>query len=274
MNTPCKAMLRGADAASVAAIAFYGLFRHRPGVWRLMARWGFPGDWCLRLKTRRGVARLVFDPRQTDELTVVDELLYEPLYQTPCDCEVFVDCGAFRGISTVYLQDQVRADATIAIEPQQQNFERLSRRLQVHLPAVKAVNAALGVTSGEVFFAGEGVGGRISEEGIRTRVVGLDDLPELGKAQCLLLKMDVEGAEKDLLPALLPLLPKKCVILLETHYPEHEARQMLRVYEDSGFSVVLLRKRADFEAGVDFIDWELCRGIHDGAHGGAVGDRR
>jgi FkbM family methyltransferase len=231
----------------------------------MAAKLGFRGDWCLRLRTPQEVARLVFDPQQTDELTVVDELLYEGLYRAPCNCDVFVDCGAFRGISTVYLQDQVRAAVTIAIEPQQQNFERLSRRLQVHLPASKAVNAALGVTSGEVFFAGEGVGGKISDEGISTRVVGPDDLPELGKARCLLLKMDVEGAEKDLLPALLPLLPRKCVILLETHYIEEQVRQMLQIYEDSGFSVVLLRKREDFEAGVDFIDWELCRGISSSA---------
>jgi hypothetical protein len=83
----------------------------------------------------------------------------------------------------------------------------------------------------------------------------------------------VEGAEKDLLPALLPFLPRKCVILLETHYMEEQVRQILQIYEDSGFSVVLLRKREDSEAGVDFIDWELCRGIHDGAHGGAVGGK-
>jgi len=259
------AVRRGVDLRSRVAILLFSLFRYRPGVWRMAAKLGFRGDWCLRLRTTQGVARLVFDPQQTDELTVIDELLHEALYRAPCDCDVFVDCGAFRGISTVYLQDQVRAAATIAIEPQQQNFERLSRRLQVHLPAVKAVNAALGVTSGEVFFAGEGVGGKISEEGIRTRVVGLDDLPELGKARCLLLKMDVEGAEKDLLPALLPLLPRKCVILLETHYPEAQVRQMLDPYEDSGFSVVLLRKREDSDVGVDFIDWELRRGMHDGA---------
>jgi hypothetical protein len=55
------------------------------------------------------------------------------------------------------------------------------------------------------------------------------------------------------------------VILLETHYIEEQVRQMLQIYEDSGFSVVLLRKREDFEAGVDFIDWELCRGISSSA---------
>ena len=45
------------------------------------------------------------------------------------------------------------------------------------------------------------------------------ELPEIGTHRCLI-KMDIEGAELEVLPALLPQLHQASVILMELHYTE------------------------------------------------------
>ena len=250
---------RGASVRDKLLIAFYCVARFRPRAWQLLARMAGARDWGIRLAASGGPARVVFNPLSTAELTVVDELLFGELYTLGERFDTLVDCGAFRGISTIYLQDQAKAARVVAFEPQADNFRVLSRRLARHLPEACCINAAVGVESGEVFFEGDGVGGKVSLAGDSVKQVSLSDAPELASAGRLLLKMDIEGAEEQVLPKLLAALPQTCTILLETHFEEAKTAELVLPYETAGFRARVLRKRKDPDSSVWFMDWELER---------------
>jgi FkbM family methyltransferase len=235
------------------------IFRSRPGFWRLVAAAFGAGDWVLTVRTPCGPARLVFDPQQTAELAVVDELLPGRIYIANSRASVLLDCGAFRGISTIYLQDQAKAARVVAFEPQVDNFTVLSRRLAKHLPTATVVNAAVGHSNGEALFDGNGVGGSISAKGSRVRVVRVRDEIRCADKDVLLMKIDIEGAERDLLPDVQGALPINCTIFLETHFAEGTAEAILAPLFGAGFSRREIRRHQHGTSGVQFIDWELKR---------------
>lgn len=257
----CK---RGFSLRDKLAIGLYSVIRHRPGIWSLLAKVVGRGDWHLRLCTPRGAARLVFNPLDPVELTVVDELLFGELYVARRSADVLVDCGAFRGISTIYLQDQLGAETVIAFEPQRDNFVVLQRRLQELSGAVQCKNCAVGDEDKQVFFSGKGIGGAVGKEGSSIGQVRLANIEKIIRAGSLLLKMDVEGAEEVILPDILPFLPQRCVIWLETHFGEDRARELLAPYRAAGFEVSMMRSRPDLASDAVFIDWKLQRNS-DGA---------
>lgn len=247
---------RWRDRIAIVAVL---LFRSRPGFWRLVVKMVGRRDYVIVVRTPCGPARLVFDPLHTSELTVIDELLPGDIYIATRRADRFVDCGAFRGISTIYIEDQVRSGRVTAFEPQADNFAILARRLAEYLPAAVCVNAAVGADNGEVFFGGGGVGGSVGEVGNRVRMVRLRDALSAEKSATLLVKMDIEGAERDVLPDILPELPQACELFLETHFPLALSRSLLEPFRREGFSVIECRCRQERDSDVLFIDWELNR---------------
>ena len=254
-----RLMRRGQDWRDKLLILILVFFRSRPGFWRLAASVFGSRDWVIAVRTPCGPARLVFDPQQTAELAVVDELLPGRVYIAKNHANVFLDCGAFRGISTIYLQDQAKAARVVAFEPQVDNFAVLSRRLSKQLPMATFVNAAVGQANGEALFDGNGVGGSISTSGSPVRMVRVRDEIRCMDKDVLLLKIDIEGGERDLLPDLQSALPGNCTIFLETHFAEKTAEALLAPLRKSGFSCQEVRRHQEAVSGVQFIDWELRR---------------
>lgn len=251
---------RGASLRDRLAIVLLLCFRSRPGLWRLWAKLAGEKDHVIRVATPRAPARLVFNPLDVSELTVIDELLPGDICIVVQLAEVFADCGAFHGISTIYLQDQVKAARVTAYEPQAENFAILARRLGKYLPSAVCVNAAVGQENGEVLFDGGGVGGSVGEVGNRVRMVCLRDELSAERPSMLLVKMDIEGAEREVVPDLLSGLPTTCSLFLETHFVEGEAEILLAPLETAGFSLREVRRRRYKDPKVWFIDWELNRG--------------
>jgi FkbM family methyltransferase len=250
---------RWRDRIAIVAVLF---FRSRPGFWRLLAKLVGDRDHVVTVRTPCGPARLVFNPLHTSELTVLDELLPGDIYIACRQAGQFLDCGAFRGISTIYIQDQVRASKVSAFEPQPENFAVLSRRLATHLPGAVCVNAAVGAKNGEVLFGGGGVGGSVGEEGAPVRMIRLrDELAADGSAG-LVVKMDIEGSEREVLPDVLPVLPRECSLFLETHFPLETSEAMVERFRQAGFIVRESRRRPEEDSDVLFIDWTVDRTVH------------
>jgi len=250
---------RGCALRDKLLIAVYATIRFRPGAWKLIARATGTCCWVVRIKTPMGPARLIFDILQPWELSVVDELIFTEMYLVSEQAEVLVDCGAFRGISAVFLADQSRAKALIAFEPQRENFEVLQRRLEQYLPGAVCRHEAVGASRQLVSFSGFGVGGSVGGSDAEIMQFRLSDLPDFRGAESLLLKLDVEGAEAEILPDLLPHLPRRCRFLLETHLAEGEAEKLIQPYESAGFSSVAVRSRKHPLSGIMYIDWDLKR---------------
>jgi FkbM family methyltransferase len=254
-----SSIARGCTWRDKWAIALLVAFRSRPGFWRFLAKLAGERDYVVTLKTRSGPARIVFNPLHTSELTVVDELLPGHIYTVNSPAGNFLDCGAFRGISTIYLQDQAKAVRVVAFEPQHENFSVLKRRLAKYYPDAVCINAAVGAENASVLFEGGGVGGSVGAEGCPVRMVRLRDRLTGGDAEGLLLKMDIEGAEREVLQDLLPVLPHECSLFLETHFPPGPSEALVGLFREAGFAVKECRRRKKGNSDVLFIDWTLHR---------------
>jgi len=128
------------------------------------------------------------------------------------------------------------------------------------LPHAQCVHAAVGLENGEVCFDGGGVGGAVGREGRLVRMVRLRDEVAADRSARLLVKMDIEGSEREVLPDLLPVLPGESTLFLETHFPADLSEQILKPLRDSGFTVGECRRRPDEGSDRLFIDWSLDRG--------------
>ena len=254
-----RAISRGASLRDKLLIVFYTAFRRRPGAWRFLRTLTGIQVWCLILQTPMGKARLVFDALQPVEMSVIDELLFTTLYLIEARADTVIDCGAFRGISTIYLSDQARAGTVIAFEPQKDNCAFLVQRVKQRLPDAVCRNEAVGNESSTVCFAGDGVGGSVGTDGVEIVQTRLADLPAIAASRSLLLKMDVEGAEQWILPELLTVLPEKCLLLLETHFEDGRSEELIRPYIRSGFEADRVRARKHPFSEIIYEDWVLKR---------------
>ena len=261
-----QAASRGCSPQDKLLIAFVllvvipgrGLLKRHPRILRFLSN-VTNCDICVKTATPNGLARIIFNPSQDCELVVVRELLAHQLYLVKSDHDAVIDIGAFRGISTIYLADQVGTNCIIAIEPNSENFAILTRRLSTHLPIARAEKVALGARGGMSGFVGSGVSGRLSDAGSRIEVVTFSEIVPKNHLHSPLIKMDIEGAEEDVLPQLLPELPKHCALFVETHRGFDEAERLLKPYETAGFRISRCSDTKEHSSEEIYIDWMLER---------------
>jgi len=144
--------------------------------------------------------------------------------------EVFVDCGAFTGDSMDdFIRHCPRYKQIVAFEPDAKNFALLQTKHGATRGAT-LVNSGVYDREVETFFAGYGVGGKITENhragaaGIRTSTID-----SLGLDKITFIKMDIEGGELDALKGAEKTILRDTPKLAVCIYHSHE--DMLRIAE-------------------------------------------
>lgn len=143
--------------------------------------------------------------------------------------EVFVDAGAFVGdtIRTFYKKTHGKYKKIIAFEPDQYNFQMLSK---LKYKDVLKYNCGLWSSNDKLHFTnGGGCGSRMSEEGaaISVEVRRLDDIEECQEATFI--KMDIEGSELQALKGATSIIKNKHPKLAICLY--HSDEDMLDIIE-------------------------------------------
>jgi FkbM family methyltransferase len=226
---------RAADGALATAAMFAaGMAHATPARWggRVLRRLGIER---LRLRPRRLEGyEVAVDPADGGHTCVVEEFFIPPvaceLALVTFEPPVVIDCGAHIGLFTLLARRRFPAAAITAFEPNPDNLPWLRDNLRTNgVSGVDVVPAAVWTSAGRAAFqftAGQSESGRLVEPGGgpgETRAatdVPLVDLPAFVRgltSSSLLLKLDVEGAEEWLIPALVPVLPRRCAIFFETH---------------------------------------------------------
>jgi FkbM family methyltransferase len=220
------------------AAAWLALCRTRPLLAR-MAR-ALTGRVWLRPKLLRG--RSIFiDPCSAAQFTVYQEIFIDGVYdlgRLSFEPDVVIDCGAFEGYFSLLARAHFHAAQILAFEPNADNAEGL--RLNTRLPAlnISAHAAAVSTADGEGSFSGGGCGGRLdatATESVRVPVRSLLSVLAETRAQRLLLKLDIEGEEAKVLPAVLPALPRRSAIFFEWHQGADSYAEMKALLEANGF---------------------------------------
>lgn len=177
---------------------------------------------------------------------------------TDLEPEMIIDVGASCGLSSHTLLSQAPAAKLRAFEPRPDAVRRWLRRMQRLGDKAEIRQAAVGAIDGLATFHEAGVGSSTitaRREGSSVPVVSIDQLISEAAAAGLILKIDVEGAERDLLPRWAPLLGKRSVLLVETHHPLSEVQSYSEPLRERGFRWSLLRLREMPQYGGPFADW-------------------
>ena len=145
----------------------------------------------------------------SSDLAIFDEVVIDHGYRFPLDeaPRVILDVGANIGMATLWFKARWPDAQVVAVEPDPGNFALLERNLK-GIPGVRTIQAALAPQDGTIGFETSGIQPsayhiralRGDEQGVRAMSMatlmvhcGLDHID--------LLKLDIEGAEKDVFEA-------------------------------------------------------------------------
>lgn len=169
----------------------------------------------------------------------------EYAWDLPFEPRVIVDAGANIGITSVFFANRYPKARIIAIEPESRNYEMLKKNAGPY-PNVIPVQAALWRENGsiEVLDPGEGNWGFRTQKSVgptdqptcgAVRAVTLDSLmAELGLERVDLLKVDIEGAEREVFASPEAWMQSVGAILIELHdrYKIGCSRSVYRATQD------------------------------------------
>jgi FkbM family methyltransferase len=206
--------------------------------------------------SRNGVhARIVIS--DASELLTLKELLIGDEYELPASAapRVILDLGANIGIATLLLRARYPTATVVAVEPGPATFRKLVHNVSSD-PNVVTINAAIGTQRGHASFAAGTMSwsGRLidNEVGIRVETTTLDQLVEdFGLQRGDMVKMDIEGAEHDVIPAA-RCMDRFSVLIGEVHPVQDGApERLIAELERAGWRHIRTMRRWSFTLARD-----------------------
>jgi len=162
------------------------------------------------------------------DIEVFKKIFIDREYRLPFDARpgTILDLGANTGLASLYFRTQFPEAQIVAVEPDPANFAMMQRHLGA-LPGVELIQAAVWSRDGEITLTDPGIGSwamRVEESsqsaGSQCQVAALS-LPSLLKhfpqGRVDLLKMDVEGAEKEVFESSAAWIENIDAIVIELH---------------------------------------------------------
>jgi FkbM family methyltransferase len=174
---------------------------------KLACNEGRPGEVKIYLPC---IARYIILRGATSDSVCFDKVFLDEEYRSPYDHQpqVIVDAGANTGMATLYFFSRYPTARIVAIEPQAQNFEMLQRNC-AQLPNVTLLQAALWPKPGRLIISDhyhQAWAYSVKEPTDQTvadvRAISVNDIfGKLGVDRIDLLKLDIEGSERELFSA-------------------------------------------------------------------------
>jgi FkbM family methyltransferase len=164
---------------------------------------------------------------RTTDVDVYGQVLldYEYSFDLPFSPETIIDVGANIGMASIYFLHRYPKAKIIAIEPEPSNFAVLARNIRPY-PSIVPVHAALWSRDGEISISSpepnggtKGKDGFVTHDGPGTRVraITLQTLMREMRINSIdLLKVDIEGAEKEVFEACDWMRVVRC-LMIELH---------------------------------------------------------
>ena len=193
------------------------------------------------------VGKLVFFFKNPFEFLITfQEIFQENIY----DCQLnenpyIIDCGANIGISLLYFKERFPKSRVLCFEPDDMNFELLKRNVQVNkLTDVEIRKEAVWTEDTCLHFSNDANMASKVEMANRenTRLVDAVHLDKFIKHKIDFLKMDIEGAEFQVLKSItnkLDLIENMFIEYHGTYKQSEEFLELLKIVNDAGFSFYL-----------------------------------
>jgi FkbM family methyltransferase len=228
----------------------------RNRVVRLLSRF-VPMLW-VRPDSLRGL-QLLIDPMDWSQTLIFDEIFVRETYdlrRLPFTPAIIIDCGAHIGMFSLLATAAFPSARLIAFEPNPKNVAAMRKQIDGNSLNFELIEAAVSTTEGHrSFVMPNSHSGKLADSGssgavgFKVRLVDLGKFVERNPTQRLLLKIDVEGEEEAIFPALLPRLPTPCAIFFETHSGHSGWTSISRQLTTYGFSVEIINSRGLYTDG-------------------------
>lgn len=136
-----------------------------------------------------------------------------------------IDAGAYIGDTSAYFLSRFPGMQVIALEPNAANYRMAKENLAPYGDSVTLINAALADSKGQVRMSGDFDGAAIRDDGdFVDATTVIDVMEQVGWDRLDLLKMDIEGAEAQVLGTRADAwLPRVDRVILEPHGAAIEA---------------------------------------------------
>ena len=223
--------------------------------YRLMRVAGVEGRSARRSVSFRAGAEISYRLDRGD-IRGIAETWVDHAYELPGDVRFrnVLDLGANIGSTAVWFAQHYGCDRLVALEPVPGNATVLRDNLERNGIDAEVVEAAVGLEEGVAFFQTEGTStlGRLADSGMEVRVVTPQSLVDRFPADepVDLVKMDIEGAERDILAGDLTWLDRVGCMVVEFHHGAAAAEPFIDNVVACGFTHTDLSKPS-YYAGVD-----------------------
>jgi FkbM family methyltransferase len=178
------------------------------------------------------------------DITAIREVWMEESYRPPFDIapRSLVDLGANIGLVILWYARHYPCEWVVAVEPLPANVRLLRENLRHNGIAADVIEAAVAARDGAASFAParEFTEGRLGSGGLGVQTVSmesiLDRLPVDRDVD--LLKIDIEGSERELLRGDPAWLARVHSVIIEFHLDRVDAPPLIRTLERAGFRYV------------------------------------
>ncbi len=174
-------------------------------------------------------------------IEIYEEEVY--LFKTKNPKPLIIDLGSNIGLSILYFKKLYPNSEIIGFEPDPQIFKILESNLeQFQIKEFSLYNAAAWISDGELTFYSEGaLSGSVNKikESNEIKVKAIDIKKIIGERQVDFLKIDIEGAEYEILNHLKDSLKQVNLLFVEYHHITSKAQELhllLDILDKSGFS--------------------------------------
>ena len=242
------------------ALAWFGLLMPR-GVNKTKKRWWrtlasrVPGMWLSPAKLNG--LQLLIEPTNWSQTLIFEEIFLQSAYdlhKLRFSPDVVLDCGAHIGIFSLLARSAFPHARLMAFEPNPQNIRQIKQLITFNHLDMELIESAVSTETKEMFFfAGNSHSGRLLQtEGdgaYKVQAINFYETLKQIQPASLLLKMDIEGGEREVLPAIMPLLPRRTALFFETHFGETGWREIETLLTSNGFQVEQITARGQFYDG-------------------------
>jgi len=190
-----------------------------------------------------GGAKIAYRLNRGD-IQSIREVWLDEAYKLPMDRKltIIVDLGANIGLTSLWLTKRYGCDKIIAVEPSVENARIARQNLESNGVCGEVIEAAVGSTDGMVRFS-EARDSNEGRTGFGDRTVPMvsmfsivNRLPHPGHID--LLKVDIEGAEQELLTGDLSWLQKVNSLIIEFHPTLVDYPGLVNMLRDCGFDYI------------------------------------
>jgi FkbM family methyltransferase len=191
--------------------------------------WKLTGTARLFRAKLAGIEAPVFIRLGTTDMVVLSQVFTERQYDLalPFTPKVIIDAGANIGLSAVFFANKYPEALVVAVEPEPSNYDMLLKNSAAH-PNITPVRAALWKEPGQLKLEDPGEGHYgfktaaltegVAVDGRLVQAMTVEDvLSRIGATAVDILKLDVEGAEKEVLENSAGWIGKVKVIMAELH---------------------------------------------------------